>query len=168
MKYCVPENRTDMCPYFPTKKCSKYGSDMVMHYDGVCRKETSNPPSQRVCPIGKVLCCDLSCKDNYDECPVTPVLPNNRIRCISQEIMSYAYQCASTIACSNKDEVVCPDGSCVSNEIQCKGLPKCPTRFPYVCSNGGCAEKYTDCSLGIACSTAKSLCYDNICREDCE
>ena len=38
--YCVPENNTDMC------------SDITI-------------PNQKVCPIGKVLCADLSCRDNY-------------------------------------------------------------------------------------------------------
>ena len=167
MKYCVPENRPDMCPYFKTRKCQKMGQDIAYYEDGICRKNTSIAPNQRVCPIGKVLCADLSCKDNYDLCPVTPVLPSNKIRCADQTITSYAFYCPSTVTCPSPDQVVCPDLDCVDNEVYCRRVRTCPASYPYLCANNACAREYEDCTSSVVCGDLKSLCADNVCREDC-
>jgi len=167
MKYCVPENRPDMCPYFKTRKCQKMGQDIAYYEDGICRKNTSIAPNQRVCPIGKVLCADLSCKDNYDLCPVTPVLPSNKIRCADQTITSYAFNCPSTVTCPSPDQVVCPDLDCVDNEVYCRRVRTCPASYPYLCANNACAREYEDCTSSVVCGDLKSLCADNVCREDC-
>ena len=34
-----------------------------MFGDGFCRHQDYRIPNQRVCPLGKVLCPDLSCRD---------------------------------------------------------------------------------------------------------
>ena len=167
MRYCVPEGREDMCPTYKTRKCSKLNLNWVYQDDGICRDSENRSPSQRVCPIGKVLCCDLSCQDNYDLCPVTEELPGVKTRCVEQTVTNYAFECPSTIMCTNPDYVVCSDGECVPNEIYCKPLRECPLNYPYLCNNNACAKSFEDCSKGVACGDGKSLCQDNICRETC-
>lgn len=90
MNYCVPENRIDMCPYFKNtyKICRRYGEDYEIKYDGICRPKSSHSPNQRVCIIGQVLCPDLSCRDNYNECILTDYRPGNKVRCLGQQIVS--------------------------------------------------------------------------------
>ena len=169
MKYCVPNDRKDMCPEFTinNKKCQKLDTSLVMYYDGVCRKKGYHGPAQRVCPIGKVLCADLSCKDNYYLCPNTTVLPSNKYRCISQEIVSDPETCPSTFTCPNEDDVACPNGVCVSNEIKCDPVTKCTGDASYLCQNNMCSFSYEDCTQAVSCGRKKSLCSDSICREEC-
>ena len=168
MKYCVPEKRPDMCAFFivNNKLCSKYGN-FKMFDDGICRPADSHFPNQRVCPIGQVLCADLSCRDNYNDCVVTPECPYNKYRCIGQSIVDSAELCPSTYSCENEDYVVCPDGTCVSNEIYCKTLNRCFGEFSYRCQNNVCAVNYESCNQGVACGQKYSLCSDGVCRLNC-
>ena len=166
MKYCVPEGRKDMCPTFKNVLPICWTHEMTMNFDGVCRAEESGP-SQRVCPIGKVLCADLSCRDNYDQCIVTEKRTSKDNRCIGQQIVPEAYLCPSSITCKEKNYVVCPNGQCVKNEIECPSLNKCNANYPYLCQNDICAESYEACPLSVSCGENKLLCSDNICREKC-
>ena len=169
MKYCVPSDRPDMCPEFKinNKKCQRIDASLVMYYDGVCRKKGYHGPNQRVCPIGKVLCADLSCKDNYYLCPNTTILPATKYRCISQEIVSDPEKCPSTFTCPNEDDVACPNGACVSNEIKCEPVTKCTGDASYLCQNNMCSCSYEDCTQAVSCGKINSLCSDSICREEC-
>ena len=168
MKYCVPENRPDMCAFFiPNNKlCSKYGN-FIMFDDGICRPKDSHFPNQRVCPIGQVLCADLSCRDDYHDCVVTPECPSNKYRCIGQTITDSPELCPSTYSCPNEDYVVCSDGSCVTNEIYCPALNRCFGEFPYRCQNNACAVDYASCIQAVACGHKYSLCSDAVCRLEC-
>ena len=170
MKYCVPEDRPDMCPAFKKNKalCSKYGDNYKMFYDGICRPEDYHGPNQRVCPIGQVLCADLSCRDTYYDCVVTEFRDSNKVRCLGQAIVHFDNECPSSYTCNNEEDVACPDGTCVSNEIFCSALPKCPEETPYRCQNNQCASEYSQCSQSVACGHTQSLCSDNICRETCD
>ena len=171
MNYCVKENRGDMCSEFKvfSTKCSKnYGSQYMVYIDGICRLKSYHGPNQRVCPIGQVLCADLSCRDTYDDCVETEYLPLNKVRCIGQSITNNPDICPSTYVCPNEHDYVCPNGDCVSNEIECKALSKCnDPKFPYRCQNDQCAESYDSCIQPVACGPLKSLCSDNHCREEC-
>ena len=138
----------------------------LFNIDGICRKEKIGP-NQRVCPIGKVLCADLSCRDSYDDCYVTDKKNPLLQRCIGQQIVTSATLCPSTITCSSESEVVCPTGECVSNEIYCPALNKCNNDYPYLCQNNVCAKDYDSCPPSISCGENKLLCSDNICREKC-
>ena len=168
--YCVKTARKDMCPFFLInhRVCvTKYGNGYKMFSDGICRLANSNPPNKRVCPIGKVLCPDLSCRNNMDECSETEKSEGNQIRCLDQSIVSEADKCPSTITCKNKDDVVCPDGTCVPNEIYCLGLKQCSKDEPYLCQNNKCAADQKSCLPNVSCGHKKSLCTDYICREEC-
>ena len=169
MNYCVRNDRSDMCPYFPQPKsfCKTIDKSLKIFKDGICRLTTAHFPNQRVCPIGLVLCPDLSCRESHDECILTPELPSGSFRCIGQEIVSRADECPSTITCPNVNDVVCSDGSCVENEIYCPSVRKCFGDYPYRCSNNICADRYESCSRGVACGHKYELCSDFVCRETC-
>ena len=158
-----------MCPKFILRKtlCKTKGENLKIFDDGICRLTTSHLPNQRVCPIGLVLCPDLSCRETHDECFLTPKLKDKEIRCIGQDIVTDVENCPSTITCTNIDDVVCPDGSCVDNEIYCPALNKCFGDYPYRCSNNVCATDYDTCNKGVACGHKVSLCSDYVCRETC-
>ena len=166
MNYCVPEDRPDMCPYFFERYFYCKEKHLTENYDGVCREEDSGP-NQRVCPIGKVLCADLSCRDNYKQCVVTDVQPYDKNRCIGQQLVTLAEECPSSITCESKDEFVCPTGKCVKNELECPSLSNCDEDYPYLCQNNECAIDFKSCPESISCGENKLMCPDNICREKC-
>ena len=92
MNFCYKEGREDMCPYFKNKNC---GTDFRICIDGLCRSKTYHGPNQRVCPIGQVLCADLSCRNNYDECEEAGIekYDGSRQRCIGQAVVENAVNC---------------------------------------------------------------------------
>ena len=165
MHYCVPEKRKDMCLTFLNRACR--GEGLQLYKDGVCRASGYANPNQIVCPIGKVLCADLTCQDNYNLCPISQKKINSKKRCVDQTLVNDLSLCPSTIHCKNPNDVVCNNGNCVDNEIKCAALKECPLNYPYLCSNNECAESLSDCSLRVSCGENKFLCSDFICREIC-
>ena len=164
--YCVKKSRKDMCPSFKNVWAICKKNHLVYNFDGICRKNKRGP-NQRVCPIGKILCPDLSCRDNHDQCVETEIKTGKKQRCLGQQLVDNAYECPSSITCSTEDEVVCPTGECVSNEIYCPSVNKCNENYPYLCQNNICATEFKACADSISCGENKLLCSDNICRENC-
>ena len=168
MKYCVPEDRPWMCTNFKPRECQKLNENWEYFPDGICRDKNYIQPSQIVCPIGKVLCADLSCSDNHYLCPNSTETPSENIRCVNQEVTQYAYECTSTVTCPDRDQAFCTVGYCVDNEVFCQPLKKCPDTYPYRCNNNACVVKAEDCIGDVACGDGSSLCYDGICKERCD
>ena len=169
MKYCVPKNRPDMCADFSEiseKTCQKFKQFKFLGKDGICRLFDDLSPTQKVCPIGKVLCADLSCRNNYDECAVSEYCKEGQIRCGDQSCVDDYSECPSTISCQNK-KYVCPDNTCVDNEIECKGLPTCSENEPYRCQDNICVKDQNSCVKNVACGHKMALCSDLICRTTC-
>ena len=169
MKYCVPENRPDMCADYSQisdKLCQKLKQFKYLCTDGICRLSEDLSPTQKVCPIGKVLCADLSCRDNYDECAVSEYCEEGEFRCGDQSCVEDYADCPSTISCQNK-KYVCPDGTCVDSEIECGALPTCSGDEPYRCHDNLCAKDQNSCVKNIACGHKMALCSDLICRSTC-
>ena len=169
MKYCVPEDRIDMCPKYHYRNCNELNNNWEYYNDGICRNKNYIQPSQRVCPIDKILCPDLSCEDNYNNCKIYDILSDGKTRCVDQNITQYAYECQSTITCSDLDKVVCPDGKCVKNEIFCKSIKECPIDTPFLCKyNNKCVTSLKFCEkYKYYCGDGLSLCEDYVCREYC-
>ena len=119
MNCCVREDRRDMWHKFQKRRSiqSKY------YQDGLCKKEDARLPNQVVCPLGKVLFPDLTCKDLHSKCPLYPVLIA-KVRCVEQTQVNNNFDCQTIISCSNPDDIVCPDGTCVENAIIYKPLKK--------------------------------------------
>ena len=168
INYCVPKDRIGACAEILIhRKCQILYSEWTkMFDDGICRLPEGRLPNQRVCPLGKILCWDLSCQDNYNLCPVNLEIPLRYMKCLDQTIVRKAIDCPSTTTCSNPDYVVCPDGKCVENEIYCNQLTECSSN-QYLCNNNKCAESYDNCEKQKACGDGFSLCEDGECKELC-
>ena len=170
MKYCVPNDRKDMCANYKdisNNTCKKLKQYKYLCEDGICRLGQNLSPTQKVCPIGMVLCADLSCRNNYDECAVSDYCEEGEFRCGDQSCVNDYIECPSTISCQNK-KYVCPDGTCVDNEVECKALPTCSGEEPYRCQDNLCAKDKNSCVKNIACGQRMALCQDLICRTTCE
>ena len=167
-KLCEPMNNciknTSDCQYFLKIDCDN--SYSFLCYDGICRNSEKNQPNKRRCPIGYVLCSDLSCQKSYDECKEIKC-SENMITCLDNTCVTDQSLCPTLITCTNENHVVCPDGKCVENEIYCSKLKECNGDLPYLCSNNECAKDEFSCNKGIVCGHGKSLCEDFICRENC-
>ncbi|MCF0116725.1 MAG: hypothetical protein HUJ61_01590, partial [Bacilli bacterium] len=103
--YCVPSDRTDMCPRGNIKNstCKIKLENSELSIDGKCRVlKESQAPNQRVCPPGKILCADFSCRDSYDECEKFDECPTNYYRCSDQTCQDDYLKCPDMITC--KDE----------------------------------------------------------------
>ena len=169
MKYCVPKDRPDMCADFSQiseKLCQKLKQFKYLGKDGICRISEDLSPTQHVCPIGKVLCADLSCRDNYDECAISDYCKEEEIRCGEQSCVEDHTECPSTISCQNK-KYVCPDGKCVDSELECQRLPECLEEEPYRCQDNLCVKDKNSCVKNVACGHRMALCTDLICRTTC-
>ena len=169
MKYCVPKNREDMCADFsqiPKNLCQRLKQFKYLGQDGICRISEDLSPTQYVCPIGKVLCADLSCRDNYDECAVSDYCEEGEIRCGEQSCVEDHTECPSTISCQNK-KYVCPNGSCVDSELECERLPECSEEEPYRCQDNLCVKDQNSCVKNVACGHRMALCKDLVCRTTC-
>ena len=169
MNYCVKNDRQDMCPSFIKRRQTYCPTGYQLCPDSICRPADFHCFNQRVCPIGKVLCPDLSCRDTHEECVVTDELETGKSRCLGQDTVerNSPQLCSSSFTCTNEDDVVCPDGTCVSNEIYCKALKKCTGNFKYLCANNACSEGYEYCAREVSCGSGLSLCTDHVCREYC-
>ena len=169
MRTSIPKNKMYLCPYFLPIDCKrKYPNYRTICDDGICRTKKSLQPNQRVCPIGKVLCADLTCQDSVDKCYNDyPECGSTQIRCPDQTCVDDQKNCPTTITCTDPNHFVCPDGTCVSNEIYCSKLKTCPEETPYLCTDNSCATSPDNCPHTAACGHGKSLCSDLICRETC-
>lgn len=171
MNEAYPEDKSEdvVCPYYLPLDCKrKYPDYPKLCPDGICRTSEKLKPNQRVCPIGKILCLDLTCADSIDQCYNDwPECSPIQVRCPDQSCVDDQKNCPTTITCANESDVVCPDGTCVENEIYCAKLKNCPEETPYLCSDNSCATKAENCPHSSACGHGKSLCSDLICRESC-
>jgi len=169
MSALYPPGKSYLCSYYLGLDCKrKFPNYKILCNDGICRKRKNLQPSRRVCPIGKVLCVDLTCKDSVEECYNDwPQCGDTQIRCPDQSCVDDQKNCPTTITCSNLNDVVCPDGTCVENEIYCPKLKKCPEETPYLCTDYSCSVSPESCTHNAVCGHGKSLCSDLTCRESC-
>ena len=169
MKAAYPPGKEYLCSFVFSIDCrKKFPSYKEECDDGICRISKDYQPNQRVCPIGKILCADLTCADNINQCYNDwPDCIGNQVRCPDQSCVDDQKKCPTTITCPKPSDYVCPDGTCVESEIYCTKLKTCPDETPYLCSDYSCAKKPESCTHTVACGHGKSLCSDLICRETC-
>jgi hypothetical protein len=166
MNVPYPEDKGYLCSYYLPLDCKrKYPSYRILCSDGICRKSKSLQPNQIVCPIGKVLCVDLTCRDSLSQCYTSyPECEVTAIRCPDQTCVDDQKNCPTTITCSDPSYKVCPDGTCVTNEILCPPLKTCPESEPFLCLDYSCAKNAESCSHFIACGHGYSLYEDGFCK----
>ena len=150
MKCCVRYDRRDMWHKFQKRRSiqSKY------YQDGLCKKEDARLPNQVACPLGKVLFPDLTFKVDNSKCPLYPVLIA-KVRCFEQTQGNNNFECQTNISCSNPDDIVCPDGTCMENAIMYKSLKECPDKFPYLYLHSSCLSDFSDSPANIVCGDFK-------------
>ena len=95
MHYCVLENRTDMC---------------FIRYSKV------PAVNKRVYPIGKVLCADLSCRDNYTDYLFYEYCRSN-YRCPYQSCHRNIKKCITINTCEKSTNYMCNNEKCVESEL---------------------------------------------------
>jgi len=144
----------------------KFPTYPVFNKDGICRINDESP-SQRVCPLGFLICADLTCRQSISECQIYEACKNDEIRCSDMTCVKDQKDCPSTITCPLPDQFICPDGECVSSELACKRLPLCDKAYPFLCSQNVCAENKNSCPKSISCGHGKALCSDMICKSSC-
>ena len=117
---CVASQTDCGCPKKPIKyiKCIKTPYCVPDANKDMCSDDATW--NKRVCPIGKVLCADLSCKDDYNLCQV-PYNQCNSQRCPDQTCQSFYMKCEDIITCE-KNEYVCNNEKCVKSELECSKL----------------------------------------------
>jgi len=172
MNASYPEGKDYLCPYYLPLDCKrKYPNYRILCADGICRTSKKLQPNQIVCPIGKVLCVDLTCKDSLSQCYTDYPDCNDQIRCPDQSCVDDQKNCPTTITCPviipDIIQKVCPDGKCVTNEIYCDSLKTCPEETPFLCLDKSCAKNAESCTHFVACGHGKSLCPDLICKDSC-
>ena len=162
-----------MCPIYKNEQSQCKMKGYEFYEDGYCRIMGYRTPNQRVCPIGQVLCPDLSCRDKIDECLLSKEKLKTELRCVGQQLVSglssFNYdKCPRTVTCNNIDDVVCPGGFCVSSEKECQRKICDDEDKPYLCQNNECAKNFTLCPQDKTCTHPNSLCEDGECRQKCE
>ena len=170
MNEIYPIGREYLCPSSKNVSCSRYKDYPILCDDSICRKSKDLQPSKIVCPIGAILCADLSCKENINDCYFDyPQCKskNKKFRCPTQECVSFPHECYTTITCKDPNHYVCPDGTCVENEIFCPSITVCPKEQPYLCTFNFCAKDVTYCPRTQKCGNGQSLCNDKQCRKNC-
>ena len=173
MHYCVPENRTDMCFTFSASYYNWYCWEINHSYmsfdDGKCRNwKNGQNPNQKVCPFGKVLCADLSCRDNYDLCPISNYCNDGENRCPDQTCQNEIKNCPNSITCENKKYYVCNNDVCVESELYCEESVTCDSdKNIHICDGNKCSDSFGICDKKNACDHGESLCVGNVCRESC-
>lgn len=163
----------NQCPFILREDCSRILYKNIrlkdMCPEGNCLSDKSNCASRRVCPYRKVLCPNLTCRDNFEECFSQLPKPcgENLITCSDLSCSNKNVNCPSMITCKNKLHVVCPDGSCVDQEYKCKVLPLCSNESPYLCSNNKCVKNKESCTNNTSCGHGRLLYEKEInCRSE--
>ena len=139
-----------------------------MFEDGFCRHQDYRIPNQRVCQLGKVLCPDLSCRDNHDDCYIGWYKKVNERSCHADQFLSDTKYCSSTTTCKNSTEVVCPGGICIENEIFCPPLTEfADEKLSYLFQNNKCDEEFFSCTNNTVFGHKYSFYEDGESREIC-
>ena len=123
-------------------------------------------PNQKVCPVGKVLCADFSCRDSYDQC-LTFHSCGIKERCPDQTCINNIDNCPNTLACKNSEQVVCNNNKCADSELDCEESVVCDTEpNTYLCDGNFCSTSWTECDNKKNCGFSK-LCEDDSCKNKC-
>lgn len=115
--------------------------------DGSCRKSYKDCPSQRVCPIGLILCPNNECQLNLFLCEnITKSCKNHLCLSDYSTCVIDPVDCPTEKTCG-ENKVVCPDGECVESEHNCS------------------SQLFS--LKNVVCGLNEALCEDNLCREIC-
>jgi len=167
------------------------GANKVLCPDLSCQDSVASCHRQEGCPSGRVLCDDGTCLSNENLCisPSCPVhspyqcadgfcisslslcdLANGcpyslPLKCGDGRCVEKVSDCPAnnTYSCA-KGAVLCPDGSCASNNKTCPLANGCPKELPQKCANGICTDpKIDNCSIAKCPLATPVKCSNGIC-----
>ena len=158
--------------------------------DGSCRKTSNDCSSMTTCPPNlPIKCFDNSCRASIDECPVYHSC-GDKVSCPDGTCASSYDQCNTVVTCLSgkpylcydntckyqledcpeppkcqKNEVLCPNGNCVSNRQNCKIFDPCDSVSPTKCESNVCTDNFNQCNeITKRCPIGYILCNNGECK----
>ena len=159
--------------------------------DGSCRSSYQDCSSITICPPNlPIKCFDNSCRASIKECPLYQSCGENKISCPDGTCSLSFEECNTGITClsgspylcsdnsckvqlsdcplppkCSKNEVLCPNGACVSSRQNCKVFDPCESIYPIRCESNTCTDKLDKCSSRTKrCPEGYVLCGNGECR----
>jgi len=115
-------------------------------FDNSCRASINECPSYQTCGENKVSCPDGTCAFSYDECnTLITCLSGSPYLCYDNTCKAQLSDCPEPPKCS-KNEVLCPNGACVSSRQNCKIFDPCESIYPIRCDTNTCTDNLDKCS----------------------
>ena len=135
--------------------------------DGSCRTSLSDCSTITVCPSHlPIKCFDNSCRASLAECPKYQTCGANRIYCPDGTCALSFDECNTIVTCSDSKPFLCYDNSCKKQITDCPEPTKC-SKNEILCPNGACVSYRQNCKLFEPCETSSPVrCENNICTND--
>ena len=93
--------KKSICPDAQPTKCPDELPFFCL-FDGICRKNVAQCPSSRVCPVGFLICPNLTCVLKGQKCPDFPDCGSNMVRCADMTCAKSLVECPSSVTCPSK------------------------------------------------------------------
>jgi hypothetical protein len=134
-------------------------------FDNSCRASIAECPKYQTCGENRTSCPDGTCALNFDECNTMVTCHESKpFLCYDNTCRQQLIDCPEPIKCS-KNEVLCPNGACVSSRQNCKLFEPCETSSPIRCENNICTNDYRDCDKkSNKCPSGYIQCTNGDCK----
>ena len=133
-------------------------------FDNSCRASIEECPSYQSCGENRVSCPDGTCALSYEDCnTVITCAFENPFLCYDNTCRKQLKDCPIPPKCS-KNEVLCPNGACISSRQNCKIFEPCESIYPVRCETNICIDKLTNCKTREKCPNGYVLCGNGVCK----
>ena len=134
--------------------------------DGSCRKESNECSTMKVCPSHlPIKCFDNSCRASIEECPNYTPCGGKRKSCPDGTCAPSSFdECNTIVTCySDTKPYLCSDNSCKTQLDECPEPPKC-TKNEVLCPDGSCLSTRQNCKIFEPCDASNPIrCESNTC-----
>ena len=177
-----PTNFPYRCPDGSCRKASYECSTIsvcpahlpIKCFDNSCRASIEECPNYHSCGANKVSCPDGTCAPSFEYCNtiVTCYTDSKPFLCYDNSCQTQLNECPRPPKCS-KNEVLCPNGACLSSRQNCKIFDPCEASTPIRCESNTCTDNYNECNkkskrcpIGyIQCANGDCKTSDYLCDE---
>ena len=135
-------------------------------FDNSCRASINECPIYTPCGGSKKSCPDGTCASNFEDCNtiVTCYSDNKPFLCYDNSCKAHLDECPEPPKCT-KNEVLCPNGACLSSRQNCKIFDPCEASNPIRCESNTCTNNYNDCNKQTKrCPIGYILCSNGDCK----
>ena len=153
------------CPPLPNNTCT---DDFPYRCpDGSCRPNKKSCSTLSVCPsLLPVKCFDNSCRASTSECPPFQSCGNYKVTCPDGTCALSREACNTVISCPESSPYLCYDNSCKKQLSECPLPPAC-TVNQVLCPNGECLSSRQNCKVFDACDSTRPIrCEMNTCTDN--